>query len=80
MKPFSGRSQYADWVSSNCDRCAKGAHRLGPDALPCEIELAIGEAYFDDGNITDAIAARMGDGAGRYCWKCAELTVEDNDG
>jgi len=82
MRPFSGGSQCRNWISSNCDRCAKGAHRLGPDALPdCEIELAIGEAYFDDGNITDTIAARMGDGAGRYCWKCAELTdVEDNDG
>ena len=76
MRPFSGGSQYGAWIGANCDRCAKGAQRHGPDALPdCEIELALGEAYFDDGNITDAIAARMGDGAGRYYWKCGDLTT-----
>ena len=73
MKPFSSGSQFQDWVGANCDRCTKGAHRLGADALPdCEIELALGEAYIGDGNITDEIAARLGCGSGLYCWQCTE--------
>jgi len=74
MRPFSNGTQYMDWVGANCDRCTKGAHRLGPDALPdCEIELALGEALCGDGSVTDEIAWRMGyypDGS--YCWMCSE--------
>jgi len=73
MRPFHSGGQFGDWTDSNCYRCTKGAHRLGPDALPdCPLELALGEAYIDDGNITDAIAARLGCDTGRYCWQCAE--------
>jgi len=74
MRPFSSGGQFSDWTGANCDRCTKGAHRLGADALPdCEIELALGEAYLDDGNISDEIAKRMGyKPLAAYCWQCTE--------
>lgn len=76
IRPFSSGSQYADWTGCNCDRCTKGAARLGPDALPtCEIELALGEAYFGSGKVSAEIAQRMGhtDHKGAYAWPCNEV-------
>ena len=73
MRPFSSGGQFGDWTSSNCDRCTKGAHRLEPTAMPdCPLELALGEAYIGDGNITDEIAERMGCDPGLYGWQCTE--------
>lgn len=76
VRPFFSGSQYGDWTSGNCDRCTKGAHRLGPDALPtCEIELALGEAYFGDGKVDADIAQRMGvtTSGVTYGWPCSEV-------
>lgn len=80
IQPFYCGSQYGDWTSSNCDRCKKGANRLGPDALPtCEIELALGEAYILSGNVTADIAQRMGytDDGMAYTWPCGEVEWTD---
>ena len=76
VRPFDTGSQFADWSGCNCERCTKGAHKLGADALPtCEIELSIGEAYFDDGRVGADIAERMGytENKGRYVWPCNEV-------
>lgn len=76
VRPFSNGSQYSDWSGCNCERCTKGAHMLGFDALPtCEIELSIGEAYLGDGRVSADIAERMGYTANtsRYVWPCNEV-------
>jgi len=71
MRPFSCGSQYGDWTSANCERCTKAAEGY---AWPtCEIEAALCEAYCGDGEITDRIAARMGESKGRYNWPCGEV-------
>jgi len=80
IHPFYSGSQYADWTICNCARCSKGAHLLGPDALPtCEIELALGEAYILDGKVNAEIARRMGYAAEgwAYTWQCHEVNWTD---
>ena len=80
IRPFSCGTQSADWESSNCDRCKKGAHRR-PDATwpDCEIQSAIYYACFDDGTVTVEIAQRMNHhiGGGNYVWCCGEYDATE---
>lgn len=77
VRPFSNGTQYADWSDSNCARCTKGVHRLNDEtAWPtCELEAALLEACFGDGEIPLATAQRIGmrENEGRYVWPCAEV-------
>lgn len=76
VRPFSSGSQFADWSGCNCDRCDKGVHSLGPEAWPtCEIEIALYNAYGDDGSVPADIANRMGhtEHKGEYVWPCNEV-------
>jgi len=77
VRIFSSGSQYSDWVASNCERCTK----YDLDDLPtCEIDEALGVAYFEDGTVTEAIAKRAGytEPNLAYVWQCGEVewTVE----
>lgn len=57
VRPFSNGSEYRDWTERNCrDGC------LFFDAEPpkCELEFALGLAYFGDGTIAPEIARRLG--------------------
>jgi len=82
IRPFSNGSQYSDWTSSNCDRCTKGYH-LQPDGEwpNCDIESALLNAYFDNGEITTEIAERMGYNSVEQpaqCWKCNEYNATED--
>jgi hypothetical protein len=76
MRPFSCGSQFADWTSSNCDRCTKAADDKLDGQAACTIELALWNAYFGSGEVTPDIARRMGatpENEGRYVWPCGEV-------
>lgn len=66
IRPFHCGTQHADWLCSNCERCArKGA---------CEIETAVSEAAYGDGTVSRDIAKRMGCDPLGYVWQCTEWT------
>lgn len=74
VRPFSSGSQYENWSDANCGGCTKSDY---PDELrepPCPLELALLEACFGDGEVSDDVASRMGatENRGRYCWRCKE--------
>jgi len=70
IRPFSSGSQYSEWTASNCERCTKAYDR----GEYCEIENALLIAFFDDGNVTQEIATRMGiNSDSGYCWMCPEV-------
>lgn len=75
MRPFSCGSEFQDWQTPNCERCAKS--RM--DMSGCQIELAMMNACFGDGEITDEIAERagtnqsLGNGAIVLGWPCKEF-------
>lgn len=75
IRPFSNGTQYGDWTSVNCERCAKGAnYTVGPDEWPgCEIEAALIEGYIGDGTVSSEIAERMHYQPGKYVWQCGEV-------
>ena len=55
--PFHCGAQAGDWIDHNCMRCSKSS----PDECKdCEIERAIGSAWFGGGEVTNKIAKRMG--------------------
>lgn len=82
---FSNGSQYADWQSRNCDRCTK----YNPEKYDgqCDLDLALGMSYIDDGLLEQPIAERLGyvegvafglgaDGTGfAYGWDCPERAL-----
>jgi hypothetical protein len=71
--PFSTCSQYGDWAASNCWRCTKDAP-IG--VVPtCPIQIAVDNACFDDGTVSEDIAQRMGflENEGHYVWPCVEV-------
>jgi hypothetical protein len=66
-----------DWIARNCDRCklSPRADTDGPIKPTCQIEQAIGEAFWNDGSVPDEIGTRMGlDAAGPLAltWDCPE--------
>lgn len=73
--PFSSGCQALDWFERNCCRCKKSerADHDGPITPTCEIEAAIGEAFFC-GTVSNNIAERMGlvGDASRLTWDCPE--------
>ena len=82
MRPFSSGSQYENWSDQNCGECARSNY---PDPLPeppCPLELALLEACFDDGQVSNDVAERIGALDARpprregslYCWRCKEFT------
>jgi hypothetical protein len=58
VRPFSTGSQYADWTDKNCANCWKAVK--SSKRFNCSIEKELGKAYWDNGEIPDEIAARMG--------------------
>jgi len=75
MRPFSTGSQYEAWSEANCGECARSNHPEELPEPPCPLELALLDACFGDGHVSDEVAARMGTAAnrGRYCWRCPEF-------
>lgn len=65
-RPFSCGTQFADWVSANCDRCTH--------SKKCDIVNALSEAFWGDGSVSIEIAKRMGceSPETRFQWKCGE--------
>ena len=76
IRPFCCGSQFADWVSYNCQNCKK---QYDEDNMQyhCDIEEAIGDGYVGDGTIPFEIWKRMGGEAnkGAYNWECPEKEV-----
>lgn len=73
VRPFDSGSQYADWQERNCEGCKKfdAAKFKGR----CDIDGAVGAAYFGEGSVSDEIAVRMGytgPNIGAYSWACPE--------
>lgn len=73
IRPFDSGSQYADWTSSNCDRCIKSTYNEAK--TPCDLENALLAADLGGGRITMEIAARIGLELSEryYGWPCAEV-------
>lgn len=73
VAPFSCGSQALDWVDRNCYRCVKSerADHDGPITPTCDIEKALGEAFFT-GKVSAEIAVRMGKQAMALTWDCPE--------
>ena len=80
VRPFDSGTHYTAWMNRNCIGCSKfdAAEYRGR----CEIDGALGEAYFGDGRVSGEIADRMGyteahadTGSGRqfpWTWACPE--------
>ena len=74
MRPFYCGSQYLDWVASNCERCKKGS--IDEIEIRCPIQRTLDAACIGDGEISDAMAVRMGiteETKNAYGWPCAEV-------
>lgn len=81
-RPFHCGSQGAEWDDVNCGHCTKGL-KEGEDSRHwhCDIQKAIGEAWWSDGTVSDDIAERMGylDNSPprqehfSYLWRCKEF-------
>jgi len=71
IRIFSNGSQYMDWQASNCERCKKAIWTFEPPT--CPIQVALEEADFDDGTISEEIAKQSGYDKERYVWPCAEV-------
>lgn len=74
MRPFSCGSQAEDWMGANCDRCTKGASDT--QDVCCPIQIALLDAWFGDGEITDEMAKRCGADVAHlkhYNWPCPEV-------
>jgi hypothetical protein len=73
VRPFTSGSHYMSWVDHNCLGCTK----YDPvNAGACEIDVALGEAYLGDGDVSQEIADRMGardDTVPELVWNCPEL-------
>ncbi len=77
--PFDSGSQFGDWSNSNCCRCTK-AYEANDDKYVCEIEQALFDAMFYDGDVSEDIAERMGyldnsplrQQGFSYVWPCKE--------
>lgn len=68
---FSNGSQHMDWTDRNCCRCAKDVQEGKP--VTCELQIAMGEAFFGDGSVPTAMAKRLGySDPLAYTWDCAE--------
>ena len=85
ISPFAKNSQYVDWCTFNCERCAKAAEEE-VDIVTCEIEEKLVEATWDNGTVSVEIAERMGhtsshkDGMQPYVWPCGEVElIEEAD-
>lgn len=70
IRPFSNGSQDAAWQDRNCIDCDKWQDNKGKEI--CEISAALTVACFDDGDITEEIAKRMGYTKDSYIWDCPE--------
>lgn len=76
VRPFDSGTQYTAWLSRSCFGCSKfdAAHFQGR----CDIDGALGDAYFGDGTVSQEIADRMGytaahaDGEFPWTWTCPE--------
>ena len=73
VAPFSCGSQAMDWIENNCQRCKKSerADHDGPIDPTCDIEKALGEAFFS-GVVSESIAVRMNALQTAYMWHCPE--------
>ena len=74
--PWHCGSQFADWLSLNCERCVKYEPEGAPAA--CDLDAAIFGAVMGDGQIPDEIAERLGydDTHGMpYVFDCAERVL-----
>lgn len=80
VRPFFCGTQYADWVTRNCEECKRGFYQNG-DKLVCEVEEAITIAAISDGYVTPEIAQRMGYDDSLVLtwltWQCAEFEACD---
>lgn len=64
VRLFSNGSEWASWAHYNCDHCTK--------QRPCELEQAIGLAYFTDGTAPLDVAERLGITTDGYDVRCSE--------
>ena len=70
MRPFPNGTSMCIFHENNCYRCKK--YDYNPDKT-CDLDLAIGLAYFDSGEINTDIAKRIGwDGEGYINYECNE--------
>ena len=72
VRPFSNGSMYLDYLSENCDRCAKN---YDPDRdvngeSPCPLETEMSLACIGDGTISAATAVKLGI---KTTWRCIEF-------
>ena len=78
VRPFEDGTQDAVWSASNCRRCHKGWREGDKSSrCRCDIEQALLVAYFEDGMISQELAARMTVPNGMYVWKCGEFFPKD---
>lgn len=85
IRPFSTGSQYEAWSEANCGACARSDHPEPLREPPCPLELALLEACFGDGEVSDDVAERTGTLDARpprregflYCWRCKEFVPRD---
>lgn len=70
MRPFSCSTQYADWQVSNCALCIKFNSEDGTKS--CELDQALAEALFGNGEVSDEVAKAIGayEGNKEYLWIC----------
>lgn len=71
MRPFANGMQDAAWQDRNCMRCQKHTE----NCAQCTIEHMLLVAFWNDGEVPDEIAARVGAGNGGYTWDCPERSI-----
>jgi hypothetical protein len=82
-RPFYCGTQLIDWQEANCCRCKKYSFQTDPatgqtrvpldEDQVCQIEEAIFEAHWGDGQVSDEIASRMGANTDAHIWQCGEV-------
>jgi hypothetical protein len=75
IKPFYCGSQAAEWKCRNCFECVKG-YDDDKSKWNCDIELAIDEAFMNDGSMTKEMADAMGYNDKAYSWDCPSRVRE----
>lgn len=78
-RPFDSGTQYAAWVTRNCQACPKCAKYDEEQFMGrCDIDGALVVAHIGDGTVSPEIADRMGytaahaDGEFPWTWACPE--------
>jgi hypothetical protein len=74
VQPWHCGSQFADWISVNCERCVKYEPEGAPAA--CEIDHGIMQAMLD-GDMPRDLAERCGwvEDENPYVWDCPERVL-----